>query len=50
MDKEVAKVAGQFLLRVQLAGSEVPAFHAVMQALEDIINKKESECQTPKTP
>lgn len=47
MDKDIAKVAGQFLLRVQLAGSEVPAYNAVMQALQQILDKKDDECPTP---
>lgn len=46
MDKDIAKVAGQFLLRVDLKGSEVPAYNAVMQALENIL-KGSNECPTP---
>lgn len=49
MDKEIAKVAGQFLLRADLKGSEVPAFNAVMEALEAII-RGDVVCQKQMTP
>lgn len=48
MDKDVAKAAGQFLLRVNLVGSEVPAFNAAMQALEVIIKGEDKPCPKPK--
>ena len=40
MDKEIAQAAIQFMLRVQLQGQEVPAFNAVMKALNEILLKK----------
>lgn len=43
MDKQTAQYAAEFLLRVQLKGSEVPAFNKVMQALEAIALKEEDE-------
>lgn len=46
MNKDLAMAAGQLLLRVPLKGSEVPAFNAVMQALDDIIKKEDKECPT----
>lgn len=51
MNKEVAQAAMQFMLRVSLQGSEVPAFNIVMAALEKVVNQPEdTECQTvPKT-
>lgn len=47
MDKDVANAAGQFLLRVNLVGSEVPAFNAVMQALEAIVKGEDQPCPKP---
>lgn len=35
MTPDIAKAAIQFLLRVQLTGQEVPAFNAVMSALNE---------------
>lgn len=40
MTPEVAKTAIQFLVRTQLQGQEVPAFNAVMIALQQIIEPK----------
>ena len=41
MNKEIAELAMQFLQRVQLNAQEIPAFTAVYQALEAIINEPE---------
>ena len=38
MTPEAAKLAFQFLGRVQLSGQEVPAFNAVLAALEADMN------------
>lgn len=40
MNPEVAKAAMLFLQRVQLTGGEVPAFNAVAQALQDVVDPK----------
>lgn len=36
MTPEIAKATMQFMLRVQLTGQEVPAFNAVMTALQQV--------------
>lgn len=45
MNEELAKAAAQFLLRVQLYGNEVPAFNAVMMALEQVKDHQPSETE-----
>lgn len=49
MTPEIAQVAQQFMLRVQLQGQEVPAYNAVMQALQEVIEGKraDEEVQQP---
>lgn len=39
MDKEIIKTAMQFMMRAELKGQEVPAFNAVMNALQAELNK-----------
>lgn len=34
MEKEIIKTAMQFMMRVDLKGQEVPAFNAVMNAMQ----------------
>lgn len=44
MDKEIIKVAIQFMMRVDLKGQEVPAFNAVMNAMQaEIESEKKGE-------
>lgn len=43
MTPEIAKIAMQFLMRVQLQGSEVPAFNALMQALSEAVETNPGE-------
>ena len=43
MNKEIAELAMQFLQRVQLSAQEIPAFTAVYQALEAIVNEQGEE-------
>ena len=43
MDSKLASAAQQFLVRVELNGSEVPAFCAVMDALQKFIDNKREE-------
>ena len=45
MDKEIIKTAMQFMMRVQLTGQEVPAFNAVMNALQDELNSNHEEAK-----
>jgi len=45
MTPEIAQATIQFMLRVQLHGQEVPAFNAVMQALQSML--KEPVAQEP---
>lgn len=47
MDKDVARAATQFMLRVQLTGAEVPAFNAVMTALAALVEQKEEVANGP---
>ena len=42
-NKEIAELAMQFLQRVQLSAQEIPAFTAVYQALEAIVNEQGEE-------
>lgn len=44
MDKEIIKAAMQFMMRVDLKGQEVPAFNAVMNAMQDELSKP-STCE-----
>lgn len=44
MDKEIIKTAMQFMMRVDLKGQEVPAFNAVMNAMQDELSKP-STCE-----
>lgn len=39
MDKEIIKAAMQFMMRANLKGEEVPAFNAVMNAMQAEIEK-----------
>lgn len=39
MDKEIIQAAMRFMMRVNLSGQEVPAFNAVMNALQAELNK-----------
>lgn len=52
MNEEIAKIAAQFLMRVQLSGSEVPAFNMIMLALEQVkdVQAKDNEDQAGKAP
>ena len=44
MDKEIIKAAMQFMLRVNLSGQEVPAFNAVMNAMQaELESEKKGE-------
>ena len=45
MDKEIIKTAMQFMMRVQLTGQEVPAFNAVMNALQAELNSNPEEAK-----
>lgn len=40
MNKEIANVIVQFLMRTPLEGKEVPAFNAAITALQEIIEPK----------
>jgi hypothetical protein len=40
MNKEIARMALQFMQRAQLSGAEVPAFITVMNALNEIAEPK----------
>lgn len=42
MEKEIIKTAMQFMMRVNLNGQEVPAFNAVMNALQTELDRKNS--------
>ena len=44
MDKEIINAAIQFMLRVDLKGQEVPAFNAVMNAMQNELSKP-STCE-----
>jgi hypothetical protein len=46
MNKQLANITLQFLQRVQLSGNEVPAYNAVVQSLQDILNSPE-EVEVP---
>lgn len=43
MEKEIIKTAMQFMMRVNLSGQEVPAFNAVMNALQAELNSNKGE-------
>jgi hypothetical protein len=47
MDKQVAKAALELIKRTQLQGSEVEAYVAVVNALQDILNREEVENEQP---
>lgn len=47
MDKELAKLAMQFLIRVNLQGQEVPAFNAVMTRLNELAASSDPEQDVP---
>lgn len=44
MDKQIVNNIMGFMMRVQLTGQEVPAFNAVMNALQDELSKP-STCE-----
>lgn len=51
MDKEIIKTAMQFMMRVDLKGQEVPAFNAVMGAMQnELRNDVESLVKNSPTP
>lgn len=43
MDKQAVKNIMGFMMRVQLTGSEVPAFNEAMRALGDEVNREVAE-------
>ena len=43
MDKQTVQNIMQFMMRVQLTGQEVPAFNAVMNALQVELNSNTGE-------
>ncbi|MDU1652631.1 MAG: hypothetical protein E6850_09040 [Leclercia adecarboxylata] len=48
MEKEIIKTAMQFMIRVNLSGQEVPAFNAVMNAMQAEVDRQESATQEMK--
>lgn len=48
MTSELAKLALQFMQRVQLQGAEVPAFNAVCASLREVAEK--TACDTSQAP
>lgn len=51
MDKEIIKTAMQFMMRVNLSGQEVPAFNAVMNAMQnELHNDAESGVKNASMP
>ncbi len=46
MNSELAKIAMQFMQRVQLTGNEVQAYQAVVAALSNLANQEEAQYES----